>query len=299
MKRFKKLGVIIMVIIILLTNVSSIHNVSAPPPPPRPDQFITEIFPNSTAPLQLINTDTILTFNAINFPDRVDVQFDANYTIYNQENTTTTALILPFSLAVNATEVTIEVFANNTPISHELITVLLWNETIILINVSLTMEFIEIYPDTIYPINLIKSNVTLIKNSTSIIRIRLNWSDNNLFDQRDVFFMIYHVGTSQEWIGDATGRVEHRAYGKQPVFSRCYITAPPCQVVDIIGGKSFICEWNNTISPLMDVGVIYYGLSDNGWNIILIVNISINIGIVIIIMLVIFIRRNRRKIRSM
>lgn len=257
MKARKRNCLFLISVYLVLNCCISVPNVSAPPPP-RPDQFITEMFPNSTAPLQLSYTNTVLTFNTAVISNKVDISFDANYTIYNQENTTTLAVILPFSLAVNTSEVTIEVFANNTLISHDLISVPLWNENITVIDIQLTLEFMEIYPVTIYPITLIKSNATLIKNSTSIIRYRLIWSESNPFERTDIFYMVYHIGTSQDWIGDTSGRVELRVYGRQPHFPLMYITAPPSQVVDIIGGKSWICEWNNTLSPLMDMGVLFY-----------------------------------------
>lgn len=52
---------------------------------PVPDQFIAEIFPNSTLSLQLTHTNTIISFNATDFPNKIGIDFDANYTIYNFE----------------------------------------------------------------------------------------------------------------------------------------------------------------------------------------------------------------------
>lgn len=229
----------------------STPNVSAPPPP-SPDQFIAEIFLNSTAPLQLSYTNTIITFNNADLSNKIDIGFDTNYTIYNQENTTTLTVIQPISLAVNTSEITFEVFANNTPISHDLINVSPWNENITAIDIQLAW-FVEIYP-----ITLIRSNITLLKNSTSIIRYRYSFSNHNPFEIRDIFYLVYHLGTSQEWIGDTTGRVELRVYGNQPVFGTTGTGTIQSRVVDIIGGRSFICEWNNTVNLLVDIGARFY-----------------------------------------
>ena len=83
---------------------------------PAPDQFIAEIFPNSTLPLQLSHINTIISFNATDFSNKIDINFDANYTIFNPGNTTTIPIILPFSLAKNVSNFMFEVYANNTQI---------------------------------------------------------------------------------------------------------------------------------------------------------------------------------------
>jgi len=219
---------------------------------PVPDQFIAEIFPNSTLPLQLSHTNTIISFNATDFSNKIDINFDANYTIFNPENTTSIPIILPFSLAKNVNDFIFEVHVNNTQILFDLLSVSPWNENITEIDVHLAW-FIERYP-----IILIRNNVTLLKNSTSVIRYHFSGSMSNPLDSRDLFYIVHHLGTSQEWIGNTTGRVELRVYGKQPIYGRSGFNWAPCQLVDIIGGKSYICEWNNTKSPWMDIGIRFY-----------------------------------------
>lgn len=253
MKVGKRYSLVFISVYLVLNCWISVPNVSAPPPPPLPDQFITEIFPNSTAPLQLSHTSTIITFNTTKISNKIDITFDANYTIANQENTTIIPLIMIFSLAINISEAIFEVFANNTPISHDLINISSTNE----IDAAIDIQFE--WGSGLYPIFIIISNVTLFKNSTSIMRYRFSGSKYNPFDLMDIFYMIYHIGTSQEWIGDTTGRVELRCYGKEPRFSRgVYGFSPKCQIVDITGGTAYICEWNNTVNPFMHIGVQFY-----------------------------------------
>ena len=81
---------------------------------------------------------------------------------------------------------------------------------------------------------------------------------NNPLDSRDVFFIAYFLGTSLEWIGKTTGRIELRAYGKQPVFAYGVPHNVSCQYIDIKGGRSFICEWNNIEIQILKFGVRYY-----------------------------------------
>ncbi|MFX1379154.1 MAG: hypothetical protein ACFFA4_08655 [Promethearchaeota archaeon] len=281
----------IFILIIIINNIFTIPKVFAPPPPSPPDQFISEIFPNSTLPLKLINSDITITFNATDLPNKINIQFEANYTINYAENSTDVSFILPLSLDINMSQSIIEVYVNNTQIPHSLFRISNWNETLTAIDTN-PPWFTERYP-----INFIKTNVTLIKNSTSMIGYYIHTKVFNPLDSIDPFYMIYHIGTSQEWIGNTSGRVELRAYGKQPVFSiGGSAFSPEYELVDINGGTVFICLWNNSQVPDGFIGVTYYGPSDDGFLIIIIINISASIGIAIIIILVILIRKNRRRI---
>ncbi len=297
-KKYKKILSIIITLYFLLDLSISIPNVSAPPPASIPDQFISEIFPNSTLPLQLIYTNTVITFNATDFSHKIDINFDANYTIHNPGNTTIIPVIVPFSLAINTSQLNIEVDANDIQIPYDLFVASPWNESMTEIDINIFTRFMDMYP-----IIFIRSNVSLLKNSSFVLRYQINGSISNPFDSSDLFYLIYHVGTSQEWIGNSTGKVELKAYGKQPVFSTrgslCSFELECCDLIDINGGNSFRCEWNNRQISEGDIGIQYYTQAENGFIIIVIVNISIYIAIVVIIILVIIIRKNRRKIESM
>jgi len=250
---------------------------------PVPDQFIAEIFPNSTLPLQLTHTNTIISFNATDFPNKIDINFDANYTIFNPENTTSIPIILPFSLAKNVNDFMFEVHVNNTQILFDLLSISPWNENITEIDVHLAW-FVERYP-----IILIRNNVTLLKNSTSVIRYHFSGSMSNPLDSSNLFYIVHHLGTSQEWIGNSTGRVALRVYGKQPIYGRMGVNWAPCQLVDIIGGKSYMCEWNNTKSPWMDIGVKFYrdtSLFEEIWDLI-VINLVLYFAIAFIIIFLI------------
>jgi len=119
---------------------------------------------------------------------------------------------------------------------------------------------IEIYylpgPFDKYPIRFIRSNVTLFKNSTLIIRYHFSGLMSNPLDSRDVFYIQYYLGSSQEWIRNTTGRIEFRIYGRQPIFNFGWCHSH--EVIDIDGGQSFICEWNNVEIQRVVVGLRYY-----------------------------------------
>lgn len=290
MKACKFMFSIIITSLLILNLPTLIPNINASIAP-APDQFIAEIFPNSTLPLQLSHTNTIISFNATDFSNKIDINFDANYTIFNPENTTTIPIILPFSLAKNVSDFMFEVHVNNTQILFDLLSISPWNENITEIDVHLAW-FVERYP-----IILIRNNVTLLKNSTSVIRYHFRGSMSNPLDSSDLFYIVYHLGTSQEWIGNSTGRVALRVYGKQPIYGRRGFNWAPCQLVDIIGGKSYICEWNNTISPWMDIGIKFYREVSPFEKIIemLMFNLLIFLPIAVVIIIAVIIRRKRKK----
>lgn len=285
----------IFIILGLLLNISiSIPNVSAPPAP-IPNQFIAEIFPNSTLQLRLIDTNTILTLDAVDFPNKINMKFDANYTIHNPGDYTIIPVIVPFSLAVNYSQLTIEVHENDTQIPYDLFLASPWNARIIEINVSLFTRFVDMYP-----IIFIRNNISLPKNSNSTLRYQINGSISNPIDLRDLFYFIYHVGTSQRWFGNTTRDLEIKTYGKQPIINRggsaVSLKLEYGDLIDINGGKFYRWEWNNNQNFEGDFGVKYYKAVENGSRFIIIINISVYIAVAIIITLYLIIRKNRKKL---
>ncbi|MFW9875801.1 MAG: hypothetical protein ACFFG0_22075 [Candidatus Thorarchaeota archaeon] len=298
--KIRKIFVSFIIAACLILNLSIyIPNISAPPPPTPPDQFIGEIFPNCTLPLHLLYSSTIIIFNATNFPNNIDIQFDANYTIYNSDNTTTIPINIPLSLETDITQFSVEVYLNETQIPYDFFSTSNWNENI-------TVSDVQLRIIGKYPITLIRSNVTILKNSSSVIRYHLSGTMNDIFESSDTFKIVYSVGTLKEWIGNTTGRAKLRAYGTQPLFSiiESYLEGYFIQynisysIIDINGMRMFLCEWNNIKNPFLDIIVSYYG-EEIPYIIFLIVsNGSIYIAIVVIIILVIIIRKNRKKLES-
>jgi hypothetical protein len=294
MKELKQIISIIFIVSLSLNFYVLSPQVVAPPAP-LPDHLIAEVFPNSTLPLQLIHTNTIIRINATDFSNKIGIDFDANYTIYNPENTTKMTFILPLSLAKNVSNFMFDVHINNSQIPYDLFSVSPWNESISVINVSF-------YIIELYPITLIRSETTLLKNNTTVIRYQFSGSINNPLDSRDVIYIIYKLGTSQEWIGNTTGKLEFRVYGKQTIFSRMGFYdgghfTENCSLIDINGAKSYICEWDNIHIPHGSIGIKYYKESSSFeelW-ILIILNLSLYIFIGSIIVIVVLTRRKRKK----
>lgn len=271
------------------------------PPAPKPDQFIGEIFPNSTIPLQLIHTDTLIIFNASDFSHFLGIHYDANYTIYNPGNASTLTVIVPFSLALSINDLVFEVHVDDTQIPYDLYDATPWNENKTEIDVSFLPRWIDIYPVT-----LIRSKITFLQNSTSVIRYSFIGSMNIPSKPEDLFYITYHIGSSQEWEGTTSGKVELRAYGKQPVFSTSSSSTGGdftnnSSLIDINGGRSFSHEWDDIHTPLGNIGVVYYRSTPKIeiiWNFIVFQLLPF-IGIAIIVIIVIVTKkRNKREFKE-
>lgn len=302
MKRRKQMFSNIITVFLILNYSFSVPNVVGPPPPPRPEQFIAEIFPNCTTLLHLVQSNVVLTVNATDFPNKMDISFDANYTLFNPNNTTTILIIAPFSLAINITSATFNVKMNDTHLPFDMLSFSKEFANITEINSDFLPFFISLYP-----ITLIMFNSTLLKNTTSVIRWQLTGSISNPFpfEFRDEFFLVYHLATSLAWNGNTTGTVELKVYGKEPAFSQivqAFLTIHP-RVSHIDGGKSFICKWNDLQITSYSIGFVYYSNSYpsiDSW-VDLIIRIAYILLIfspilIVIIVLVILTKRKRKKL---
>ena len=259
MKARKDIYAIFISLLLILHTSFSTPYVLAPSPVALPDQFIGEVFPNCTLPLKLSHTSTFITVNATKSLKKVNISFNANYTIFNHGNIKTLTTILPFSLALNITKFTVEVYTDNTQIPYDLFTIPTWSKKLTEIDIYFLPRSVNIYP-----ITFIRTNITLFRNSFLVIRYQFKSILENPLDSRDFFFIMYYLGTSQKWINNTTGKVELQVYGKQPIFSTVYyninqlpdISRP--HIVELTGGKSFSYEWDNINISRMSVGMRFY-----------------------------------------
>jgi len=125
-------------------------------------------------------------------------------------------------------------------------------------------------------------------------------------EPEDLFYITYHVGSSQEWEENTSGKMEFRAYGKQPGFSTSSYSeggdfTNNQSLTEINRGKSFSTEWYDIETPWGNIGVIYYKstpqidlLRD-----FIVYQLLPWIGIVIIVIIVIVRKkRNKREFRN-
>jgi len=290
MKNRKQIFTVFMLSLLILNFSNSFPNVIAPRPATSPDQFIGEIFPNSTLGLQLIRTKTLITINATDFYNKIDINFDSNYTIYNPDYETTIQFIVPFSFATNITNFNFEIHANNIQVPYNLYNTTPWNENI----TDIDIHFLS--GSEVYPIILIISNVVLPENSTSVIRYQITGLSTP-FNSKKKFFMAYYLGTSQEWIGNKTGRIEIKLYAKQPVIFKGTCPEMMCISNSLNEGQFTVCKWNNIQNPpaYIYIGFNYEILGGQTFDLSREIIISISIlGLILILTLLLFLLRKRR-----
>ncbi len=264
-----------------------------------PSQFIAEIFPNCTLPLQLTYTNTIIDIDATDLNNKNDFQFDANYTLYNPENTATVPLMIPISLKIDISKFTFEVFANNSQIQYDLFSTTTWNENITAVDVYWLPPGLDITERYNNPVTFIRTNVTLFKNSTSVIRYRFNGSVNTHFDANNFFYIAYYIGTSQEWIGNTTGRTIFTVYGKQPEFPTGgdIIELGNSTYVKFDGGGSLFYKWFNAYHPRGYIGV---GYGKEGITVIMEIMLFLLpfLIVAIVVILVIILSKKRKRVAN-
>jgi hypothetical protein len=200
----------------------------------------------------------MITIDATDFYNKIGINFDSNYTLFNPENTTNLTLILPFSLCIDIQNSTFEVSVNDTQIPFEVLSNPEENITITGVNLDLLSRFF-----LQCPITLITSNLTLLENNTYVINYQFNGSIPKPLGLQNLFYMAYYLETARVWKGNLTQRVEFKLFGKLPIYGTvsagCGGYDGDWQISDIQGGQSVLLGWNKGKVDTIYVGVKYYG----------------------------------------
>ena len=264
-------------------------NITAPPPP-TPDQFIADIFPSTNTTVRLININTIITIDATDFSNKIGINFDGNYTLFNPENTTNLTLILPFSLCIDIQNSTFEASVNATQIPFDVLSNTEENLNSTGVNLDFLKDFV-----VHCPITLITSNLTLLENNTYIINYQFSGSIPKPLGFRNLFYMAYYLETARVWKGNLTQRVEFKLFGKRPICGTVGGYDGDWKILDIQGGQSVLLEWNKGKVDTLYVGISYYGsTSDDVFGIVVIVVLNGLVYIAIISGVVIWLKRRKR-----
>ena len=287
----------VLIALFLLTNGIVLPlNITAPPAP-IPDQFIADIFPSTNTTVSLININTMITINATDFYNKIGINFDGNYTLFNPENTTNLTLILPFSLCMNAQNSTFEASVNDTQIPFEVLS----NTEENLTSTGINLDFLK-YFGVHCPITLITSNLTLLENNTYIINYQFSGSIPKPLGFQNLFYMAYFLETARVWKGNLTQRVEFKLFGKLPKYGSVSIVDGydegyygDWQISDIQGGQSVLIEWNKGKINTIYVDLRYYGsTSEDVFRIVTMVVLNGLAYIAIISGVVIWLKRRKR-----
>lgn len=280
----------ILIALFLLTNgiVLPLHITA--PPPSLPDQFIADIFPSTNTTVRLININTMITIDATDFYNKIVINFNGNYTLFNPENTTNLTLILPFSLCLDVQNSTFEASVNDTLIPFEVIS----NTEENLTSTGVSLDFLSNFV-VHFPITLITSNLTLLENNTYVINYQFSGSIPKPLGLRNLFHMAYYLETARVWKGNLTQRVEIKVFGKLPIYGTAGGYDGVGQVSDIQGGQSVLFEWNKGKVDTIYIGIMYYGsTSEDVFGIVTMVVLNGLAYIAIISGVVIWIKRRKR-----
>ncbi|MHA1516129.1 MAG: hypothetical protein ACTSPF_11385 [Candidatus Heimdallarchaeaceae archaeon] len=139
------------------------------------------------------------------------IEFNANYTIFNPNETISTLIGAPFAIDKISRINNFKVLSNGTEIGYELFHIELDEN-------STWFEYIDGTRRDIFV-----SNITLDTNSSLILQYsfdyKLVWKDNNIkYAGADIW---YDVGTARAWLGNISETVEFAVYGQQPYNPRC------------------------------------------------------------------------------
>jgi hypothetical protein len=254
MKKSHFTAVILIALFILTVNIEIYPKLNASIPP-IPDQFIADIFPkNNNTNIQLLNTNATITLNATDLINEIGIIFNGTYILFNPENPTNITINLPFSLCFDVENATFGVSVNDTQVPFEIVSTAGDNLT----SMGVNIDFIPAF-DFHCPITLITSNLTLLENKTYVVKYQFEGSIPKPLSFRNLFYMIYSSDTARLWKGNATERVELKVFGGNPIFGITGNQEGLPQMLDIAGGKMYICEWNNAQNYTVQIGITFYG----------------------------------------
>jgi len=294
MKKSQISSAILIALFVLTSNIERFPKVTAPPPAPIPDSFISDVFPNNNNTIiHLLNISVNITLNALDRFNEIGISFNGKYSLFNPDNLTNITIILPFSLCLDIEHATFGVFVNDTEVPFEVINTTEENLTSTGVNIDFIPEHLRFIHCSI---TLITTNLTLMENTTYVVKYLFEGSIPEPL-RYQIFYMIYSSETAKFWKGNATERVEYNVFGGNAQFGTPGPYNGSRQVLDIAGGKKFICEWDNAQEGVTLIGVRFdertYELY--GPTIIIIVLNILGYGVIISIIVILMKGRKRKR----
>jgi hypothetical protein len=295
MKKAQISSAILIALFVLASNITIIPKVTAPLPSPRPNRFIADIFPNNNNTIiHLLNVSANITLNALDRYNEIGISFIGKYSLFNPDKLTNITIILPLSLCLDIEHATFGVSVNDTQVPFEVVSTT--KENLTSLGVNLESMFRSYLFNFFYnPITLIASNLTLMENTTYVVKYQFEGSIPEPLKEK-IFYMIYSSEPAKFWKGNATERVEYNIFGGNPQFSIFGQGGPwngSSQLLDIVGGKKFIYEWINAQEGWIGIGISF---DERGFLTpidLIVLNASVCVAIIIVIVL--YIRRGKKK----
>lgn len=204
---------------------------------------------NFSSYLSMSYASVFMDINAINYRNEFTLDFSANYTIYNSNETINVLIGAPFyniydsdfyyiqdtNTLLNSINETLKFIVNDIEVFFSL--------------THLTSENVddweEFLPEYFNPRLFVISNITLNGNSNNT----LQYSWNAIIDKHPKSSssnFYYDVGTSRGWEGKITEIVKIKVLGRQPDHYSDYVEghfSKNCIISSFDGGKIYNWEW--------------------------------------------------------
>jgi hypothetical protein len=220
---------------------TEIHEVNANGINVDEDEF-GMIIPKNNTNLMMPEAQVLFEVSSTNNLKEYEIKFDANYTIFNPNETTTTLVGAPFVHWASFDLNNFKVLANETEIEYE----------------NMTIEYYEDSPWYEYlgdqmERDIYVSNLTFASNTSTTLHYsfdyKLFWKEGNAY--YGFAILHYDVGTARAWSGNITETVAIAAYGQQPSTLRCvgrtetgwYEVEPTIKEVE--NGFKYSWSWEN------------------------------------------------------
>lgn len=203
------------------------------------------LVPKNDTNLMMSEASVFFEISTITTVTEYRIRFNANYTIFNPNETLNVLVGAPFAYLTNVFEEDITILANGTAIEYELIHVESY-ET------SPWKEYLDDYIDR----DFFVSNLTFISNTYTILHysFEYNISQSDFTSSSKGYGGVeirYDVGTARAWSGNITETVEFRVYGQQPNYYSCrgYNSTGSFKkeptLYEIENGIRYIWSWDN------------------------------------------------------
>ncbi len=200
------------------------------------------IIPKNNTNLMMPEAQVFFEVSSTDNLKEYQISFNANYTIFNPNETTTTLVGAPFVHYASFNFNNFKVLANETEIEYEIMTIEYYEDS----------PWYEYLGDPMER-DIFVSNLTFVSNTSTTLHYsfdyKLFWKEGNAV--YGFARLIYDIGTARAWSGNITETVEIVAYGHQPNSPICigrneaglYEIEPT--VMEIDNGFKYSWSWEN------------------------------------------------------
>ena len=244
--------------------------------------------PEDSTNLRMTNANVIFNIDATNHQEKINIDFEGNYTIFNPDVSKEIMLVAPFSTDFKNLENSCLIKVKNETISHKCV------------EYNITNSYWKDYFDYMYwsSKKFLIINVTMPSNDS----ITIEYSFTAYIDtisSLDVLHINYDVGTSRSWNGTITEQVEFRVHGELPNSYSSFsgFAEEPvkynCTLTNIEDGRSYSWDWKEEV---IKVNTVYISYSfSNPWDRLLFIVIFPIFYGSIFIFIIVFIRKVDKK----